>query len=78
MVVAAAGRTSKNELQSALRTLDHIGGRVLGVILTMLPTKGPDAYGYGNYGAYYGMEQDKVEVDREDSKAAAESGLTKG
>lgn len=77
MVVAAAGRTSKNELQSALRTLDHIGGRVLGVILTMLPTKGPDAYGYGNYGAYYGMEQDKVEVDREDSKAAAKSRLTK-
>ena len=54
IVVAAAGRTNKNELQSALRTLDHIGSRVLGIVMTMLPTKGPDAYGYGNYGNYYG------------------------
>ncbi|NRD27268.1 polysaccharide biosynthesis tyrosine autokinase [Frigoribacterium sp. VKM Ac-2836] len=61
IVIAAAGRTSRNELQSALRTLEHIGGRVLGVVMTMLPTKGPDAYGYGNYGAYYGMDQDKID-----------------
>jgi Mrp family chromosome partitioning ATPase len=61
IVVAAAGRTTRNELESALRSLDHIGSRVLGVVMTMLPTKGPDAYGYGNYGAYYGMDQDKVE-----------------
>nr|WP_244637171.1 polysaccharide biosynthesis tyrosine autokinase [Frigoribacterium sp. CFBP 13712] len=60
ILVAAAGRTTRQELQSAMRTLDHIGGRVLGVVMTMLPTKGPDAYGYGNYGAYYGMEQDTV------------------
>jgi succinoglycan biosynthesis transport protein ExoP len=26
---------------------------VLGVVLTMLPTKGPDAYGYGQYGYSY-------------------------
>jgi len=61
IVVAAAGRTTRNELESALRSLDHIGSRVLGVVMTMLPTKGPDAYGYGNYGAYYGMDQDKVD-----------------
>ena len=73
MVVAAAGRTTKNELQSAIRTLDHIGGRVLGVILTMLPTKGPDAYGYGNYGAYYGMVQDSVSPERGEDRAAANS-----
>jgi capsular exopolysaccharide synthesis family protein len=61
IVVAAAGRTTRPELQSAMRTLEHIGGRVLGVVMTMLPTKGPDAYGYGNYGAYYGMDQDKID-----------------
>lgn len=65
IVVAAAGRTTRNELQSAMRTLEHIGGRVLGVVMTMLPTKGPDAYGYGNYGAYYGMDQDKVDGPNE-------------
>jgi len=63
IVVAAAGRTTRQELESALRTLEHIGGKVMGIVMTMLPTKGPDAYGYGNYGSYYGMDQDSVNVD---------------
>jgi capsular exopolysaccharide synthesis family protein len=62
IVITAVGRTRKNELEAAMRSLEHIGSRVLGVVMTMLPTKGPDAYGYGNYGAYYGMEQDAPEV----------------
>lgn len=52
IVITAAGRTRKAELTAAMRTLDHIGSKVLGVVMTMLPTKGPDSYGYGNYGAY--------------------------
>lgn len=54
IVIAAAGRTKKPELASALRTLDHIGSNVLGIVLTMLPTRGPDSYGYGayRYGTY--------------------------
>ena len=32
-----------------MKALDGIGSRLLGVIVTMLPTKGPDSYGYGNY-----------------------------
>ena len=70
IVVAAAGRTHRGELQSALRNLEHIGSKVLGIVLTMLPTKGPDAYGYGNYGAYYGMEQDTPEAGVGDLPAA--------
>ena len=65
IVVSAAGRTNKNELQSALRNLDHIGSRVLGIVMTMLPTKGPDAYGYGNYGNYYGAAGSQSESDAE-------------
>jgi len=71
LVVAAAGRTKRQELQSALRNLEHVGSRVLGLVLTMLPTKGPDAYGYGNYGAYYGMEQDTPEAGVGDLPAAS-------
>ena len=62
IVITAAGRTTRNELQAALRSLEHIGSRVMGIVMTMLPTKGPDAYGYGNYGAYYGMEQDAPQL----------------
>ncbi|MCU1424833.1 MAG: chromosome partitioning protein [Microbacteriaceae bacterium] len=54
IVVSAAGRTKRTELTAALTSLEHIGSKVVGVIMTMLPTKGPDSYGYGSYGAYYG------------------------
>lgn len=50
IVVAAAGKTDRGELQGALAALENVGAKVSGVIITMLPTKGPDAYGYGRYG----------------------------
>ncbi|WP_210480591.1 polysaccharide biosynthesis tyrosine autokinase [Naasia sp. SYSU D00948] len=62
LVITAAGRTRKNELSAALRSLEHLGSRVLGVVMTMLPTKGPDAYGYGNYGQYYGSSDEADEL----------------
>lgn len=50
LVVVAAGRTHKGEFAGAVAALQNVGANVAGVILTMLPTKGPDAYGYGRYG----------------------------
>ena len=49
IVIVAAGRTKRTELAAALRSFEHIESKVLGAVLTMLPTKGPDSYGYGNY-----------------------------
>ncbi len=54
LVVVAAGRTHKNQLKGALSALENVGAPVSGLVLTMLPTKGPDAYGYGRYGYGYG------------------------
>lgn len=53
ILVAASGRTKRNELSAAVRALEHIGSRLLGVVVTMMPVKGPDSYGYGQYG--YGV-----------------------
>jgi succinoglycan biosynthesis transport protein ExoP len=50
LLVVAAGRTNKGQVAAAVSILENVGARVAGVILTMLPTKGPDAYGYGRYG----------------------------
>jgi succinoglycan biosynthesis transport protein ExoP len=50
LVVVAAGRTHKGEFSGAVMTLENVGASVAGVILTMLPNKGPGAYGYGRYG----------------------------
>jgi succinoglycan biosynthesis transport protein ExoP len=54
LLVVAAGRTHKRELAGAISALENVGSVVAGVILTMLPSKGPDSYGYGRYG--YGYE----------------------
>ena len=53
ILVAASGSTKKQELAGAVRALESIGSRLVGIVVTMLPTKGPDSYGYGNY--TYGM-----------------------
>ncbi len=49
ILAAASGKTKKHDLEGAIRTLGTAGGTLLGVVVTMLPTKGPDSYGYGAY-----------------------------
>ncbi|KGJ81781.1 chromosome partitioning protein [Cryobacterium roopkundense] len=58
IIIVAAGRTHKNQLKGAIAALTTVGASVSGLVLTMLPTKGPDAYGYGNYGYGYGYGSD--------------------
>jgi capsular exopolysaccharide synthesis family protein len=53
LVIVAAGMTHTAQVESALATLENVGAPVSGLVLTMLPTKGPDAYGYGRYGYAY-------------------------
>lgn len=52
IMVAASGKTKKDAVDSAIRKLDTAGGHLLGFVMTMLPTKGPDSYGYYNSYSY--------------------------
>ncbi len=54
IVVVSAGRAHRAHLKGAIAALQNVDAPVSGVVLTMLPTKGPDAYGYGRYGYGYG------------------------
>jgi capsular exopolysaccharide synthesis family protein len=54
IIVVAAGRAHKQHLRGAIAALENVDAPISGVVLTMLPTKGPDAYGYGRYGYGYG------------------------
>ena len=58
IMVVASGRTKRNELTSAVKALERAGSRLVGMVITRLPTKGPDSYGYGqySYGTVYGEE----------------------
>lgn len=72
IIAAASGRTKKQELSGALRALENAGVQMLGVVVTMLPTKGPDSYGYGAY--TYGSTHD---ADGEASSDSARSKKSK-
>lgn len=64
ILVVAAGRTHKNQLKGAVSALANIGAPLSGIVLTMLPKKGPDAYGYGAYGGLYGYDSVEVEASK--------------
>jgi len=74
LVVVAAGRTHKGEFAGAIAALQNVGARVAGVILTMMPTKGPDAYGYGRYGyGGYGYSSIALETEQSNSDGISSS-----
>lgn len=62
LLVAASGRVKRNELAAAVRALDSVGSKLFGLIVTMLPIKGPDSYGYGQYG-YGAVNEDALNRD---------------
>lgn len=54
VLVVAANKSSRLHVKAALTNLDRVGATVLGSIVTMLPAKGANAYGYSTYSTYYG------------------------
>lgn len=55
IVVVGGGRTTRHQLEGAIGSLEQAGAKVAGLVLSMIPTKGPDSYGYGRYGyGHYG------------------------
>lgn len=50
--VTATGKARKADVDAALRALESVGAKVLGVVAGLLPVRGPDAQSYGKY-AYY-------------------------
>ena len=49
IVVAAAGSTTKPRLASAVKNVEAVGSKVLGTVVTMVPTAGADKTAYGTY-----------------------------
>jgi Mrp family chromosome partitioning ATPase len=44
ILVTRYGRTRAEQVRQAVVNLEQAGGRLLGTVLTMVPTRGPDAY----------------------------------
>lgn len=53
MVVVRSGQTTREQASRAVEILRGVDAHVYGVVLNMVPTKGPGAYRYGYYGYGY-------------------------
>ncbi|MFF2316489.1 polysaccharide biosynthesis tyrosine autokinase [Arthrobacter sp. NPDC058097] len=51
LVVVGSRKIKQHDLEKSLGALQLVGGNLLGVVLNLLPSKGPDAYSY-EYRAY--------------------------
>ena len=60
VVVVGAGLVDRDHLARSLQSLDAVNGRVLGLVLNLLPTKGGDAYYY--YRAGYAPESPRQDA----------------
>jgi capsular exopolysaccharide synthesis family protein len=71
LLMVAAGRAHKNQLRGSVAALESVSANLAGVVLTMLPTKGPDSYSYGRYGYGhgYGYSQDEPKTGKKKIKA---------
>ncbi len=76
LMVAASGTTKKPQLTAAVEKLDAIGSRLFGVIVTMLPSKGPDSYGYGAY-SYANTQTESKPPLRSDRRKDGQEGSSK-
>jgi len=50
IVVMCSGKTTREQAQRAVETLRSVDAHIYGIILNMVPAKGPSGYGYGYYG----------------------------
>jgi capsular exopolysaccharide synthesis family protein len=54
VMVVGSSKVKAPEVQKSLATLDMVNADLLGVVINLLPTRGPDAYAY----SYYSSEPD--------------------
>ena len=74
------GFTRREQFRRAAEALNAVDAKILGVVLNMVPRRGPDALyrygstGYGSYGAKaYAAEEGKVRMSSEEAALAIRS-----
>ncbi len=82
LLVVRHGKTHRDQLEGARELLDHVGAKVLGAVLTMVPPKGQEGYdgaygyGYAQRGPAEGMSLDAATsaLQRAGAKVATRTG----
>jgi hypothetical protein len=71
IVAVSAGRTSRHQLAGAIEALATVGAKVAGVVMSMVPTRGPDSYYTYGYGYGYGYKEPEPKKQRAPKHPAA-------
>lgn len=78
IMLVRSNSTRREQLKRATATVHGVGATVLGVILNMVPTRGPDAYaygyGYGYGGRYYNRPGDTGRLSRDEAALGRQEG----
>ena len=78
LMLVRSNSTRREQLARATATVNAVGATLLGTILNMVPTKGPDAYaygyGYGYGGRYYSRPGGTGRLARDEVQIGAGSG----
>ncbi len=72
LMVAASGVVRKDPFNEALVAMDRIDAKVLGIVMTMVPASGADAYGYTSY--TYGSPEHVEAAGRTEAKDRKRAG----
>ncbi|MCK9876289.1 polysaccharide biosynthesis tyrosine autokinase [Frankia sp. Ag45/Mut15] len=75
LLVARIGKTRREQLRQAADALRAVDARVVGTVLNMVPTKGPDAHYYGQYSSYVQHGRHTRGAERARRSAATEAGV---
>ncbi|WFR68138.1 CpsD/CapB family tyrosine-protein kinase [Curtobacterium flaccumfaciens] len=78
ILAVAAGKTHKGQLAAAVASLENVGAPIAGFVITMMPVKGPGAYGYGRYGYGYSYGADVEEAASNAVRAPKRTGKKAG
>ena len=52
IIIIATGKARREQLRTAVNSIEGVGGKILGLVMNMAPAKGPDSHRYG-YGYSY-------------------------
>ena len=63
VLVVRYGKTRREQLERTAKALSTVDARILGTVMNMAPTKGPDAYAYG-YGYAYKTQTDRPRINQ--------------
>ena len=75
LMLIRSNSTRREQVARATATVNAVGATILGTILNMVPTKGPDAYaygyGYGYGGRYYNRPSSTGRLTRDEAQVGA-------